>query len=85
MSEKDNGGPAFPLNRDMSINHIGGRDVSSGMSLRDYIAIKAMAALLSDPNELPDEGTDESIDTFYHETASASYEIADAMLKERNK
>ncbi len=44
MTEKNDGGPAFPLDREnalMPVTDMGGRDVSSGMSLRDYFAAHA--------------------------------------------
>lgn len=39
MSERDDGGPAFPSHGSM------GEVVQEGMSLRDYFAAKAMGAL----------------------------------------
>lgn len=65
-SEQENGGPAFPHSRL-------GSD-SDGMTLRDYFAAKAMAAML-----LLEEVHSEI------EVAKWSYEQADAMLEERNK
>ncbi len=44
MSEKDNGGPAFP-----NYKRIGEAEISEGgMSLRDYFASKALPTLLAD-------------------------------------
>ncbi len=70
---KDTGGSAFPYEYDRDDN-VGGtfRDVESGMTLRDYFAIRAMqsVSLALDNNE------QELI-------ANASYQMADAMLKVR--
>ena len=69
---KDTGGPAFPA--PAGVSHI----TEQGMTLRDYFAVKAMQAILS---EDPD----------YHQTyqyldlADFSYQVADALLKERQK
>lgn len=60
----DDGGQAFPMPE-------GGWD---GMSLRDYFAGKAMAALLIDP---------ERADQSREECARLSYLMADAMLAAR--
>jgi hypothetical protein len=50
-------------------------NISTGMTLRDYFAAKAMNSLISDP--------DWRSDMVWHETAYAAYQMADAMLKER--
>lgn len=65
----NNGGPAFP-NKDELGNMI------PGMSLRDYFAGQALAGLLTQPAE--DEYGPKCF-------AEAAYEMADAMLKARNK
>ena len=64
----DDGGPAFSVPRDAP---------ADGMSLRDYFAAKAMAAML----------TIEDVHLNYVESQLArwAYEQADAMLAERNK
>ena len=46
-----------------------------GMSLRDYMAAKAMQAFLSDP------GWRQDMD--FEDTAHAAYKMADAMMKAR--
>ena len=66
-----NNPPAFPLNGDWS------QIKDKGMSLRDYMAAKAMQALLSD--------TDWRIDMDIEDTAKAAYMTADAMLKAREQ
>jgi hypothetical protein len=75
MSEIKNGGPAFPVQTSDSEN---GHQCTPnewkfpGMSLRDYFAAKAMQAIIRDYNQ------------FSH-VASDSYQIADAMLVERER
>ena len=68
-----NGGPAFPLPRDVAL--VAGLQESHGMTLRDYYAAKAMQAMLSSPN-CPMK-LEES------ELAAQAYMTADAMLKAR--
>ncbi|KKK71096.1 hypothetical protein LCGC14_2917360 [marine sediment metagenome] len=67
MSKKD-GGPAFPSSTPDVFN-------PSGMSLRDYYAAKAMAALLQ---------TSPADDT-YKDVATRAHLQADAMLKAREE
>lgn len=73
MSEKDNGGAAFP------VVHPDGMGVQYfGLSVRDYFAAKAMQAMV---------GSREYIDGAWHihSITGQAYEMADAMLKERAK
>lgn len=70
MSASD-GGPAYPLPR--GENQVDGTE---GMSLRDYFAGQALAGYCAHP----DLGT-ELVDKL----AKWSYQIADAMLAERDK
>lgn len=68
MATKNTGGPAFPvpgLQADEDFN---------GMSLRDYFAAKAMAAMLAEPN----------LQATRDEFAKYAYEMADAMLAARS-
>jgi hypothetical protein len=68
----DTGGPAFPVLHTIDGNWV--RDpvkALSGMDLRDYFAAKAMQMLRSD--------------MVCDWTAARAYEMADAMLAERNK
>ena len=69
MTEKNNGGPAFPL--------LGYND---GMSLRDYFAAKAMQSYV---NSISSESW--FSDDMINKIAVESYKQADAMLKEREK
>ncbi len=65
----DTGGPAFPISREQSYNGI---SASSGMTLRDYFAAKAMPSI--EPRDISNE-----------DVAMFAYELADAMLAERSK
>ena len=77
MSKIDNGGPAFPL---QSI----GPDFApgyAGMTLRDYFAAKAMAAIIS---KTPCELIEADSPTYVEfAVAIGAYCYADAMLKAR--
>lgn len=66
MAKKD-GGPAFPVRDDALL--------SSGMSLRDYFAARAMQGIIAGEGATGE----------YHEdsVAESSYLMADAMLKAR--
>lgn len=72
MTTPKNGGPAFPVNSD---NHA--PIASTGMTLRDYFAAKAMAVVWS---EIPD---DVDRDFALLRLGIYAYEMADAMLKAR--
>ncbi len=70
MTERNTGGPAFPINANESAD----RCIYTGMTLRDYFAAKAMLGLLTSTRiSKPDW------------IANDSYEMADAMLKAREK
>ena len=72
MSDKDRGGPAFPIHPDMAAR-LGciNSESDAGMTLRDYFAAKAMQALVED--------------NYFNVTAKKAYEMADAMLKAREQ
>lgn len=74
-TKPNDGGPAFPMQGFIGPN--GQCDwPTNGMTLRDYFAAKAMAAMLASP------------ETFHLDcarVASGAYEYADAMLAEREK
>jgi hypothetical protein len=78
MSNKETGGPAFPVHPDMAAQ-LGCVPSSSdaGMSLRDYFAAKAMQGITSTLS-----GT---APVLYDAIADDAYEIADAMLKAREQ
>lgn len=69
------GESAFPVKMDMGD---GSRIEGMGMSLRDYLAAKAMQGLLSDPNA-------GMLDDDMNHWAALSYKMADAMLRAREK
>ena len=75
MMNKDDGGPAFPLEQP---HPDGGTFYSQGMSLRDYFAARAMQAYLSDPAV---ESWPENASHIAH----TCYQVADAMLKARKQ
>lgn len=80
MADKPDGGPAFPE----SIDHEGRVWHCPGMTLRDYFAGQALVGLIQHTKEIGclarqgGEKTDEYL-------AGSAYEIADAMIAEREK
>lgn len=68
---KDTGGMAFP-NPALADEAYSLADDDFGMSLRDYFAAKAMAALIGRYNDEP-----------YEDLAAGAYAAADAMLEAR--
>lgn len=89
MSERQDGGPAFPVETYVDGQGIQTSPASAwdtGMSLRDYFAAKAMAAIISG-SAFPQISTlaakaDVDAGEFL---ATAAYEYADAMLKARKE
>jgi hypothetical protein len=95
MADKNYGGPAFPVViTNTSDNDVPGFDddlvkgnhtsTYSGMTLRDYFAAKAMAALIMNPEtqrELANMGRDEGMIVI----SKVAYIQADAMLAECDK
>ena len=65
---------AFPRHMTIYGQNTKAQSEGYGMTLRDYFAAKAMQGILADPN------TPEIMDI-----AGAAYEVADAMLAEREK
>lgn len=72
MTGRKTGGPAFP--------HVHPHDVAFGMTLRDYIATK-MAAALAVHNLTMDQSDRDPTERL----AKWAYNIADAMIAERNR
>jgi hypothetical protein len=73
MVNKNDGGPAFPCNSP------DGTETYKGISLRDYLAAKAISAVYADLNP-------STLINNWDEILSARcYRIADAMLAERAK
>ena len=78
MSERDDGGPAFPTDED-TYDYQGRRDAARlGMTLRDWFAGQALTGVLA---SLPDTGHAVNCDSL----AAFSYSMADAMLEARKK
>ena len=82
---KDDGGSAFPTDYKMDCpeckTSVIGTTSHSGMSLRDWFAGQAIVGLLTtcaNPRVKEESITDELV-------ATTAYELADAMLKEREK
>jgi len=77
MSTKDTGGSAFPHDEIQEVfeNKLRVWSPSSGMTLRDYFAAKALQGIIA----LQDGAGNQN------DTARYCYEYADAMLTERNK
>ena len=55
-----------------------GKAYEEGLTNRDYIAIKAMQAILSHPGREPDDSSREGV-------AQLSYEFADALINQSHK
>lgn len=79
MEKKNDGGSAYPI---VSKNYVGGgqyeQQVDSGLSLRDYFAGQTITVLIPKKR---DAG-------FIHDplkSAQMAYQIADAMITERDK
>jgi hypothetical protein len=89
MSIKDDGGPAFPQKTTLTCDE-------HGMTMRDYFAAKALAALITEPKwhdgqngliltVLQDGGFSEAPRDTASMYAKAAYLLADAMIEERKK
>lgn len=74
---RDDGGQAFPVHSAVGA----GKD---GMTLRDWFAGKVMAAAMTNAEGLGAMDEDDRKSLFVM-AAKISYEVADAMLAERNK
>ena len=72
MTERNDGGPAFPIPNATDMDGYVYAPEATGMSLRDWFAGQALAGLLT-------KLTDEEL------AASAAYLCADAMLKRRDQ
>lgn len=79
MSEKKDGGPAFPFVEGLA----GYEHNKHGMTLRDYFAGQALAGIMANIHNLDKS---DYLRMKGKEIVSAmSYQIADAMLAEREK
>lgn len=84
MSEKRDGGPAFPRPASIGNNYVTGErgvvvDPQKGMALRDWFAGQALVGALSRDKV---EGGAFGLAELW---AGRAYELADAMLAEREK
>jgi hypothetical protein len=79
MSAQDNGGPAFPDS--VAVGPAGDLYGSTGMTLRDYFAAKAMQAMITKSSGQDSTGGKAGVPLI----AGYAYEFADAMLAERAK
>ena len=75
MNQNETGGPAFPFPSSLYPDGSTCEPGELGMSLRDYFAAKAMQA----------NRARNSSYASWDDLAKDAYELADAMLKERNK
>lgn len=75
--ERNDGGPAFPKPLDPYPNAQGMESGSHGMSLRDWFAGQALAAMSADLKRNQEYGS------AMEELAGKAFAIADAMLKVR--
>lgn len=86
MNPKNDGGPAFPVPKQISSSRIEFPDYDlvfkEGLTIRDYFAAKAMSGWLASFD--PDDGMP-SKEVGQKQIAEMAYSIADAMLAERNK
>ncbi|MBU8921287.1 MAG: hypothetical protein KOO63_05660 [Bacteroidales bacterium] len=84
MSDKIDGGPAFPSNHPMcALDKDGNRSlVPEGMSLRDWFAGQALAGVM---DSLYKDAKKAGVAIRPGNAAEASYRLADAMLAERKK
>ena len=82
MSEKDDGGPAFPTSEHDDAT--GAYHEMHGMSLRDWFAGQALVPALMGAKNLGSLSEDER-KLQYSAVAALLYEMADAMLVERSK
>jgi hypothetical protein len=87
----DSGGPAFPLYCPITQEHVSytgytNHDFTMGMTLRDYFAAKAMAAVMpAVMNELKKtRGSVKEAQRLQALSAETCYVLADAMLEARN-
>lgn len=79
MSEKNTGGPAFPMLRN-HVDTMRGLNIdSNGLTVRDYFAAKALQGILA--NYSGHIGTDHPSENM--NIALAAYSMADTMLKAR--
>jgi len=72
--------PAFPKDYDLPTYFTSKHAIS--MTLRDYMAAKALQGMFANPDD-SHENYDLSYDDYVKEIARCAYKMADAMLKAR--
>ena len=77
MTDRHDGGPAFPRNGQ---NHL---DTQDGTSLRDWFAGQALAGIMGPNYDWFTSGTETG--SRAHEAAHFAYSLADAMLAARSE
>lgn len=87
MAQRDDGGPAFPVQGQQIGTDTEGAPILAGqlhhgMTLRDWFAGQALAGMLANPNTT---GPASPASALPSAVATFSYAIADAMLAERAK
>lgn len=83
MSKPENP-PAFPTKRNANDPRNDGFITEDGMSLRDYFAAKAMAALIvSRPPQI--DGMGYILPSEWRPIISGAFKLADEMIQEREK
>ena len=81
MTTKTDGGSAFPQGKGAGYVWVS----EGGMTLRDYFAAKAMQGIISLGSNYAYTKEDMDSGTPSDAIARYSYQVADAMLKERNR
>ena len=82
MTDRNDGGPAFPHHR---IEYYGGWEENTklaGMTLRDWFAGQALAGIMGPNYDWFTSGSEET-GSRAHEAAFFAYSLADAMLEAR--
>lgn len=80
----DDGGPAFPTIHGYVDSFGSLKQKSTGLSLRDHIAISAAPTFLTELYN-HSRSVGKEIEGLFRAASAASYEFADAMLAERAK
>lgn len=78
MSDDKTGGPAFPVQESIVSGSTSDVPASSGMTLRDYFAAKAMQAFITKYDDSRDDMAGPVV-------SKMAYAIADAMLAARKE
>ena len=81
MSEIRTGGPVFPISGEACRDF----DTHEGIHLRDYLAAKAMQALMTGDTLQKLDKVLQDEDKVFALVAKSAYAMADAMLAERQK